>query len=52
MVFRKPRKDDYKQPKAYCSISLPCCMGKVVGKVVAELLADEVERRGQLSDSQ
>jgi hypothetical protein len=47
-----PRKDDYTKLKAYRSISLLSCMGKVVEKVVAELLAEEAERRGLLRDSQ
>jgi len=50
VVIRKHGKDDYTQPKAYCSISLLSCMGKVVEKVVAELLSESAERRGLLSD--
>jgi hypothetical protein len=38
--------------KAYRTISLFNCMGKVVEKVVAELLSEEAERRGLLSDGQ
>jgi len=52
VVIRKPGKDDYTQLKAYRSISLLSCMGKVVEKVVAELLSEEAERRGLLSDGQ
>jgi len=52
VVIRKPGKDDYMQLKAYRSISLLSCMGKVVEKVLAELLSDEAERRGLLSDRQ
>jgi len=52
VVIRKPGKDDYTQLKAYRSISLVSCMGKVVEKIVAELLSDEAERRGLLSDGQ
>jgi len=52
VVIRKPGKDHYTQLKAYRSISLLRCMGKVVEKVVAELLSDEAERRGLLSDGQ
>jgi len=52
VVIRKPSKDDYTQLKAYRSISLLCCMGKVVKKVVAEMLSDEAERRELLSDGQ
>ena len=38
MVIRKPGKDDYTKLKAYRSISLLSCMGKVVENVAAELL--------------
>jgi len=38
MVNHKPGKDDYTQLKACRSISLLSCMGKVVEKVVTELL--------------
>jgi len=41
IVIRKPGKDDYMKLKGYCSVSLPSCMGKVVEKVVAELMAEE-----------
>jgi hypothetical protein len=50
VVIRKPGKDDYTQLKAYRSISLLSCMGKVVEKVVAELVSEEAERTGLLSD--
>jgi len=46
VVIHKPGKDDYTQLKAYRSIPLLSCMGKVVEKVVAELLSDHAERRG------
>jgi len=52
VVILKPGKDDYMQLKAYRSISLLSCMGKVVEKAVAELLSEETERRGLLSDGQ
>jgi hypothetical protein len=52
VVIRKPGKDDYPQLKAYCSIALLSCLGKVVEKLVAELLSDEPERSGLLSDGQ
>jgi len=52
VVIRKPGKDDYTKLKAYRSISLLSCMGKVVEKVAAELLSEEAERRGLLSDGQ
>jgi len=50
VVIRKPAKDDYTKLKAYRSKSLLSCMGKVVETVAAELLAEEAERRGLLSD--
>jgi hypothetical protein len=52
VVIRKPGKDDYTKLKAYRTISLLSCMGKVVEKVVAELLSEEAERRGLLCDGQ
>jgi len=52
VVIRKPGKDDNTQLKAYHSISLVSCMGKVVEKVVAELLSEGAEKRGLLSDGQ
>jgi len=52
VVIRKPGKEDYTKLKAYRSISLHSCMGKVVEKVVAELLSEKAERRGLLSDGQ
>ena len=52
VVIRKLGNDDYMQLKAYRSISLLSCMGKVVETVVAELLSDGAERRGLLSDRQ
>jgi len=52
MVIRKPGKDDYTQLKAYRSVSLLSCMGKVLVKGAAELLSVEGKRRGLLSDRQ
>jgi hypothetical protein len=52
VVIRKPGKDDCTKLKAYRSISLLSCMGKVVEKVAVELLSEEAERRGLLSDGQ
>jgi len=52
VVIRKPGKEDYKKLKLYQMMSLLSCMGKVVKKVVAELLSDEAQRRALLSDSQ
>jgi len=44
--------EHYTKMKAYRSISVLSCMGKVVEKVVAELLSQEVKYRGLLSDGQ
>jgi len=52
VVFRNPGNDDSTKLTAYRSISQLRCIGKVVETVVAELLAEEAERRGLLSDSQ
>jgi hypothetical protein len=52
VVIEKPGKDDYTKLKSYRTISLLSCMGKVVEKVVAELLSDEAERRALLSDGE
>jgi hypothetical protein len=52
VVIFRPVKDDVTQLKAYRSIWMLSCMGKVVEKVVAELLSDEAERRALLSDGQ
>jgi hypothetical protein len=50
IVIHKPGMDDYIKLKAYCSILLLSCIGKVVQKVVAELLAEGAERRGLISN--
>jgi len=50
VVIRTPGKDDYTKLKAYRSILLLSRMGKVVERVTAELLSEEAERRGLLSD--
>jgi len=52
VVIRQPGKQDYMQLRVYHSVSLLRCMGKVVEKLVTELLAEETERRGQLTDGQ
>jgi len=52
VVIRKPGKDDYTKLKAYRLISLLSCMGKGVEKVAVELLSEEAERKGLLSDRQ
>ena len=45
-------KDDYMQLKAYCPISLLSSLGKVLEKVVTEVLLDHGDRRGLLSEGQ
>ena len=45
-----PGKDEYTQPKAYRPISQLRCMGKEVEKVVSELMSEEAERKGLLSN--
>ena len=52
VVICKSGKDDYTKLKADLSISLLSCLGNIVEKVVAELLTEEGERRGQPSDGQ
>jgi len=52
MVIPKPAKDDFMKLKAYRSISLLSCMGQVVEKLTVELLSEEAERIGELSDGQ
>jgi hypothetical protein len=52
VVIHKPGNDDYPKLKAYRSMSLHSCMGKVVENVVPELLSEEDERRGLLNDGQ
>jgi hypothetical protein len=52
LAISKPGEDNYTQLKAFHSISLLSCRGKVVKKVVTELLSDEAETRGLLSDRQ
>jgi len=52
VVIRKPGKDHYSKVKAYCSISQLSGMGNVVEQEVAELLAEDADRRGLLSDGQ
>jgi hypothetical protein len=44
----KPGKKAYDQAKSFRVISLLSCLGKLVGKVVATLIADTVEENGAL----
>jgi len=52
VVICTPGKAYYTNLKAYCSISLLSCTGKVVEKVAAKLMSEEAERRGLLSEGQ
>jgi len=52
VVIRKPSKDNYTKRKAFRSISLHSCMGKVVETVAAEMLSEESKRTVPLSDGQ
>jgi hypothetical protein len=52
VVIRKSGKEDYTKLKAYRSISLFSCMGKVVEKVATNMRTEEIERRGLPSDGQ
>jgi hypothetical protein len=52
VVIRKTGKDNYTNLKASRCISLLSCMGQVVKKVAVELLSEEAQRRGLLSDGQ
>jgi len=52
VVIHKPGKEDSTRLKAYHYISLVSCIGKVVEKVVAELLSNAGEKRGVLSEEQ
>ena len=52
VVSPKPGKEDYRKLKAYRYSSQLSCMGKVIEKVVSELLPEEAERRGLLSYGQ
>ena len=46
VIIPKPGKDDYSVAKAYRCISLLNCLGKMVEKVVANLISDHCETRG------
>jgi hypothetical protein len=52
VVIQKPGKEDYTKLMSYRTISLLSWMGKVVEKVVTELLSDEAQRRALRSDGQ
>jgi len=52
VVIRKPGNEDHSNLKSYRTISLLCCMGKVIEKVITELLSNEPERTALLSDGQ
>ena len=50
VVIRLPGKDDDSKLKAYHTILLIRCMGKVIEKVVAKLLSEDAKRRELLND--
>jgi len=52
MVICKPGRDNYRSLKAYRSMSLLSCMGKVVEKVATELLSEQGKSRGRLRHGQ
>jgi len=52
VLICKPGKGDYTTLKVYRSILPRSCMGKVVEKVVINLLSQDAERRGLLRDRQ
>jgi hypothetical protein len=52
VTIPKPGKDDYTKAKSYRMISLLNCLGKVVEKVVATMLADHCERKGTFHPGQ
>jgi hypothetical protein len=52
VAIHTPCKDDYTKLETYRSITLLSCIGKVVKKVVTELLSEEAERWAMLSDDQ
>jgi pyoverdine/dityrosine biosynthesis protein Dit1 len=43
IVIRKPEKPDYALPKAYWSVCLLNCLGKVIKKVMMELITNAIE---------
>jgi ribonuclease HI len=52
ILLRKPGKPDYGVAKAYRVISLLKCLGKVIEKVVADLITDFAEERGIFHEGQ
>jgi len=52
VVIPKPNKPDYRVAKAYRVITLLNCLGKVVEKVAANIMAEECEWRRLLHDGQ
>ncbi|QKX53974.1 uncharacterized protein TRUGW13939_01054 [Talaromyces rugulosus] len=52
ILLRKPGKPDYTQVKAWRVISLLSCLGKVVEKLAAGLIADWCEAQGALHPGQ
>jgi len=52
VVIRKHGKDDYLKWNTYRSIALLRCKSQGVPKVTTELMSEEVERQGLLSNGQ
>lgn len=46
VVIGTPFKDNYKERKDYCFLSMLSCMGNAVKTVVTELLSDDAKKRG------
>jgi retron-type reverse transcriptase len=44
VVINKPQKPDYSAPKAYRSIALMECVGKLLEKIVAKRINNDIER--------
>jgi hypothetical protein len=52
VILNKPNKPNYSIPKAYCPIALMECMGKVLERIVAKRVNNDIEEYGLLSMSQ
>jgi hypothetical protein len=52
VILNKPNKPDYSAPKVYRPIALMECMGKVLERIVAKRVNNDIEEHGLLSMSQ
>jgi hypothetical protein len=52
VILNKPNKPNYSVPKAYRPIALMECMGKVLERIVAKRVNNDIEEHGLLSMSQ